>query len=133
MGFNVHWWVFFRKCFYALIKTPVIYYQAFPEESTLQFLDTLGEELVAKLGNPHLRSEKSLLDTIEDAALKMIIIDDCHLHPQETLEQLLKIFADCHVAVILVGDREKMTVAQILNHPTIRHWDRFKDSLETVS
>ena len=114
-------------------QTPVIYYQAFAEESALQFMDTLGEELAAKLGNPQLKKAKSFLDIIEDSGLKMIIIDDCHLHPQATLDQLLKVFADCNVAVILVGKQENIAPSQILDRPTIRHWDRFQASWEKVS
>lgn len=107
-------------------KTPAIYYQAFPEESAVEFLDTLGEELSSKLGNRELASQQSLLSIIQDAELKVILIDNCHLHPQDTLQNLLDFFTVCKVAVILIGDREKMTISQILNHPKIAEWDKLE-------
>lgn len=115
-------------------QTPVIYYQAFPQETTLQFLDTLGEELVAKLGNnPQDKSKKSFSEIVKDAELNMIIIDNCYLYPQDTLENLLKIFADCNIGVILAGEQQKMTAAQLLNHPVISHWDKLNASCSTIS
>ena len=63
-------------------KTPVIYYQAFPEESAVDFLDTLGAELTSKLTKGGANPKQSLPKTIKDAELKMIVIDKCHLHPK---------------------------------------------------
>jgi hypothetical protein len=103
--------------------TPAIYYQAFPEESAVDFLNILGAELASKLGKPELSSQQSLLNIIEQAELKIIVIDDCHLHPQDTLQDLLDFFAVCKVAVILVGCRHKMAIAQVLHNSTVVHWD----------
>ncbi len=115
-------------------KTPVIYYQAFPEESAVEFLNTLGEELASKLGDCELNSQQSLLNTIQDAELKMIIIDNCHLHPQDTLQNLIDFFCACKVAVILVGDRKKMAIAQIFSNPKVNNWDRLEaiDKRESI-
>ena len=115
-------------------KTPVIYYQAFPEESAVEFLNTLGEELASKLGDRELNSQQSLLNTIKDAELKMIIIDNCHLHPQDTLQNLIDFFSICKVAVILVGDRDKMAIAQVLSNPKVVNWDRLEaiDKCESI-
>lgn len=107
------------------LKTPVVYYQAFPEESATQFLDTLSKELVSKLGIPELNSSQSLFKIIEVAALKMVIIDKSQLHPIDTLQNLLDFFACCDVALILVGSRSKMETSQILSHPAVAHWDQF--------
>ena len=116
---------FIENCDHRL-KTPVIYYQAFPEESAVEFLNTLGEELASKLGDRQLNSQQSLFCTIQDAELEMIIIDNCHLHPQDTLQNLIDFFCTCKVAVILVGDRDKMTIAQVLSNPMVSHWDRLE-------
>lgn len=107
------------------LQTPVIYYQAFPEESATQFLDTLGKELASKLGKPELYSSQSLLEIIEAAALKMVIIDQSYFHPLDTLQNLLDFFASCRVIVILVGSYSKMETSQILSHPTVAQWDQF--------
>ena len=106
------------------LKTPLIYYQAFPEESAVSFLDTLKEELASKLGKQELSSQESLSTVIKKAELKMIIIDKCHLHPLNTLQNLLDFFLECNVAIILVGSKSKMALAQILSHPLISQWDK---------
>lgn len=106
------------------LHTPIIYYQAFPEESAIQFLSTLAEELAAKLGIPELTLEKSLSEIIQQAGLKTVVIDHCHLHPLDTLQNLLEVFARCQVAVILVGVKPKMAIAQILDYPLIASWDK---------
>ncbi|MGD1921773.1 MAG: AAA family ATPase [Pleurocapsa sp.] len=115
-------------------KTPVIYYQAFPEENAVEFLNTLGEELASKLGNRQLSSQQSLFSTIQDAELKMILIDDCHLHPQDTLQNLIDFFSACKVAVILIGCQNKMAIAQILNTTRDLNWDRLEtlDKCESI-
>ncbi|MCC0177446.1 hypothetical protein I4641_10705 [Waterburya agarophytonicola K14] len=108
-------------------KTPIIYYQAFPEETAIEFLSTLQDELDSKMGKSGESSPKSLLTTtIKDAGLKMIVIDDCYLHPQDTLENLLDFFSCCNVAVILVSCRRKIAIAQILNHPIASQWDKLQ-------
>jgi len=116
-------------------KTPAIYYQAFPEESAAEFLNTLGEELIYKLGRPGLDYEQSLSKTIQEAELKMVVIDKCHLHPQDTLQSLLNFFSDCNVAVVLVGSCRKMAIAQILSNPLVFHWDTLEiaDKRETTA
>jgi hypothetical protein len=108
------------------LKTPAIYYEAFPEESAAQFLNTLNEELASKLGYPQLESNQSLCKTIEMAALKMVIIDQSYLHPLDTLEKIINFLASCHVCLILVGCREKLEIAQILTNPLIFQWEQFQ-------
>lgn len=107
-------------------QTPIIYYQAFPEESAIEFLNTLREELASKLHKHNSDSEQSLLDIIKSAELKTIVIDRCHLHRQDTMQNLIDFFSVCGVGVILVGCREKMEIAQILTHPKVANWDRFE-------
>ncbi|WP_319422186.1 ATP-binding protein [Pleurocapsa sp. FMAR1] len=106
-------------------KTPAIYYQAFPEESADQFLDTLREELASKLGNIEFKSNQSLLDIVKAAALKMVIIDRSYLHPLNTINQLLNFLGYCNVSLILVGSRNKLKIAQVLSHPAISQWEQF--------
>ena len=106
-------------------KTPAIYYQAFPEENAAQFLNTLGKELCSKLGICGLNSNQSLLQIIETAELKMVIIDQSHLHPLDTLQNLLDFFARCNVALILVGSRSKMEIAQIHYLSAVADWEQF--------
>ena len=115
------------------LKTPVIYYQAFPEESALQFLDTLRAELVAKLGNSNL-DEYSLLEIIKIAQLRMIVIDKCHLHPSNTLQSLLDFFSCCGVTVILVSSNNQIAISPVLNHPIISQWDKltFDDESKAI-
>lgn len=106
-------------------KTPAIYYQAFPEESAIQFFDTLGAELTSKSGEHKVCLHQSLADIIEKSSLKMVIIDKSHLHPLDTLNRIIELFASCNVCLILIGPSKKMAIAQILNHPTVTQWDRF--------
>ncbi len=107
------------------LKTPVIYYKAFPEESAVQFFKTLSEELASKLGFPELNSHQSLCQIIEVAALKMVIIDQSYLHPLDTLENIIDFFGSCYVCLILVGSHEKLKIAQILSHPVVSQWEQF--------
>ncbi|MEM8830358.1 MAG: AAA family ATPase [Cyanobacteria bacterium P01_G01_bin.19] len=104
-------------------KTHAIYYQAFPEESALEFLNTLGEELTSKLSRAESNTKRSLLEIIQDSELKLILIDNCHLHPQDTLQNLINFFAVCEVGVILIGHDDKMAIAQILSNPMLHQWD----------
>ncbi|MEM7594827.1 MAG: hypothetical protein AAF383_25570 [Cyanobacteria bacterium P01_A01_bin.83] len=106
-------------------KTPVIYYQAFPEESAAEFIATLREEVTAKLGKPETYLNKSLLEIITDVGLKMVIIDQCHLHPLDTLDSLLKQLQSCNVCLVLVGAYQKMELSQILSHPCVALWEQF--------
>jgi len=105
-------------------QTPVIYYEAFPEESAVDFLQTLKVELTSKLNKPELESLEMLGQIIEAAELQMIIIDRCYLQPLDTLKHLLKLFDSYNVAIILVGSQAKMAIAQILNLPTVSQWDK---------
>ena len=104
-------------------KTSAIYYQAFPEESTIEFLSTLREELGSKLHKHTSKSQQSLANIIKEAELKMVIIDRCHLHPQDTMQNLIDFFSVCGVAVILVGYREQMAIARVLNNLKVSDWD----------
>jgi hypothetical protein len=107
-------------------KTPVVYYQVFPEETASQFLTTLKAELLSKLGMPETDSEQSILKAIKDARLKLIILDEIHLQPLDTLQDLLRFFESCNVSVVLVGSRSKMEIAQILALPSVSTWDQFE-------
>ena len=106
-------------------QTPVIYYEAFPEESAAELITTLREELTAKLGNPKLYLNNSLSEIVATVGLKMVIIDQSHLHPINTLEDLLEQFATCNVCLLLVGSYDKMKMAQLLDHSIISHWEKF--------
>lgn len=112
-------------------QTPVIYYEAFPEESAAELIATLQEELTAKLGSPKLYLNKSLSEIVAEVGLKMVIIDKSHLldqnhfHPINALEDLLEQFATCNVCLLLVGSYDKMNMAQFLEHPTISRWEKF--------
>lgn len=107
------------------LKTPVIYYEAFPEESAAEFFKTLSEELASKLGSPELNSHQPLEQIIKVAALKMVIIDQSYLHPLDTLENIIDFFTSCYVCLILVGSSEKLKIAQILSHPVVSQWEQF--------
>ena len=50
------------------------------------------------------------------------------------MHNLIDFFSVCGVAVILVGDRNKMAIAQILSNPQIIGWDKFKiaDKRESI-
>ncbi len=112
-------------------QTPIIYYEAFPEENAAELIATLQEELTAKLGSPKLYLSKSLSEIVAVVGLKMVIIDKSHLldqnhlHPINTLEDLLEQFATCHVSLLLVGSYDKMKMTQLLEHPTISQWEKF--------
>lgn len=106
-------------------QTPVIYYEAFPEESAVELIATLREEITAKLGTPKLYINKSLSEIVVTVGLKMVIIDRSHLHPLNTLEDILEQFQACNVCLLLVASYSQMKMAQLLNHPTISQWERF--------
>ena len=116
----------FIECHDRAFKTVVIYYQAFPEESALEFCETLSDELTSKLGVPAVDRRKSILDLIEDAELKMIVIDDCHFYPQGTLEKLLNLFSACQISLILVGERKQIESMKILDLPLVSQWDKLE-------
>lgn len=104
-------------------KTPVIYYNAFAEESAAEFLRTLQAELTSKLGSHKRKSDLTLAEAIAMAGLKMIIIDQSYFHPEETIQELLKFLTEQQVAVILVGAKGKMNSSPIVSHPVISQWD----------
>lgn len=106
-------------------KTPAIYYQAFPEESAAEFIETLREEITSKLGTSDIYRHKSLSEIVADTGLKMVIIDRSHLHPEDTLNSILEQLTSCDVRLILIGCYHKMKIAQILSHPLITQWDKF--------
>ncbi len=107
------------------VKTPVIYYEAFPNETAGELIGTLREEITAKLGNSDLYLRKSLSEIIAAAELKMVIIDQSYLYPLNTLEDLLEQLTPCNVCLILVSSYDKMQNNRILNHPIISQWERF--------
>ncbi|MEL6441440.1 MAG: hypothetical protein AAFQ80_19575 [Cyanobacteria bacterium J06621_8] len=107
------------------LKTTAIYYEAFPEESATEFIDLLQEEIMAKLGSTEVNHQKPLPEILMEAGLKMVIIDRCYLHPQDTLNNLLEQLSNCNVCLILIGLYDQMKLAQIIDHPTICQWDRF--------
>ena len=106
-------------------KTPVIYYEAFPDEKAEELIDTLREEITAKLGNPQLYLHKPLSEVVAAAELKMVIIDQSYLYPLNTLEDLLEQLISCNVCLLLVGSDNKMRNSGILSHPIISQWERF--------
>lgn len=104
--------------------TSVIYYQAFPQENAVDFLNTLKSELTAKLNLPEFESSERLGEIIKAAKLQMIIIDRCYLHPLDALQSLIDFFSIHQVAVILVGSQSKMAIAKVLDLPTVSQWDK---------
>ena len=107
------------------VKTPVIYYEAFPNETAGELIDTLREEITAKLGNPDLYLRKSLSEIVAAVELKMLIIDKSYHYSLSTLDDLLKQLIPCNVCLLLVGSYDKMQNNQILSHPIISQWERF--------
>jgi hypothetical protein len=108
-------------------KTPVVYYQVFPEETASQFLTTLNDELASKLGMSKTNSGRSTIsEVIKDARLKLIILDKIHFQPLDTLQDLLRFFASCNISVVLLGSRSKMETAQILALASVSTWDQFE-------
>lgn len=100
-------------------KTPAIYYQAFPKESAAKFLSILEEELRFKLGNQKLYADASLPEIITAAELKMVIIDQSYLHPQETTRELVLWLNHHDVCLVLVGLRSQIDRTQILSDAAI--------------
>ncbi|MGL5833488.1 MAG: hypothetical protein ACRC1Z_09685 [Waterburya sp.] len=105
-------------------KTPVIYYNAFAEESAAEFLRTLQEELTSKLGSHKLKPDLTLAEAIANAGLKMVILDQSYLHSKETIQELLKFLTEQQVALILVGAEDSMKSSFIVSHPIISSWHR---------
>lgn len=105
-------------------KTPAIYYKAFPQESAAEFTQTLLREIAAKLYDPTLHSRKSLPEIVAAAQLKMVIIDQSHLYPLDTLDDLLENFAKCNVCLLLIGTYHQLKIAQILSHPVVSQWPK---------
>lgn len=106
-------------------QTPVIYYEAFPEESAAELIATLREEITAKLGTPKLYRNKSLSEIVVAGELKMVIIDRSHLYSLKTVEDFLEQFEPCGVCLLLVGSYSQMKMSQLLDHPNISQWSRF--------
>ena len=106
-------------------KTPVIYYEAFPDEKAEELIDTLREEIAGKLGNTELYLHQPLSEIVAAAELKMVIIDQSYLYPLNTLDDLLEQLIPCNVCLLLVGSDDKMQNGQILSHPIISQWERF--------
>ena len=107
------------------LKTPVIYYEAFPDEKAEELIVTLREEITAKLGNPELYLHKPLSEIVAAAELKMVIIDQSYLYPLSTLDDLLEQLIPCNICLLLVSSEDKMPNDQILSHPIISQWERF--------
>jgi hypothetical protein len=105
-------------------KTPVIYYNAFAEESAVEFFRTLQDELMSKLGINKLKSDLTLAEAIAIAGLKMIVFDQSYLYPRETIQELLTFLTEQQVTVILVGMEVRMNEELILSHPAISLWHR---------
>lgn len=106
-------------------KTPVIYYDAFPQETAEEFIDILYEELSSKLANRKFSSNLTLAEMIANAGLKMIVIDQSYLHVWETTETILKLATENKISLILVGSKAKMKYSQLLSNPTIGQWEQF--------
>ena len=107
-----------------LLKTPIIYYQAFPEESAAEFLEVLTYELTSKSNSQKFNSSQSLAEITATVELKMVIIDRSYLHPLNTLYEVLDRLAHCNVATILIGSYCKMEIAQIMEYPNIDRWEK---------
>ena len=119
-------------------KTPVIYYRAFAYESAVNFFDTLGSELISKLGEHKLSQHQSLANIIKLAELQMVIIDKVELYPLDSLNKIVDLFANCNVCLILIcSSRPRIKIASVLQHHSVSEWDKFSinaadNSLPTV-
>ena len=107
------------------LRTSVIYYQAFPEESAASFLDILGEELSSKLGMNTKKYDQSLVEIVKAAGLKMVIIDKGYLYSVATINNLLGFFSYCHIALILIGYHDKIRKSPIMDHPIVSEWEQY--------
>ena len=105
-------------------ETPVIYYQAFPEESATEFIEVLSHELTSKFGNRQFDSTQSLAEITATVGLKAVIIDRSYLHPLDSLYEILDRLASCDVATILIGSYCKMEIAKVLEYPNIDRWQK---------
>jgi len=105
-------------------KTPIIYFEAFPEENSANFFSTLYDELTSKLSDLQNDNQQSLVEVIQSASLKMIIIDKCHLQPINTLNSMIEFFARCNVAVILISTEEKIKISGLIEHKHISQWNK---------
>lgn len=105
-------------------ETPAIYYEAFPEESATEFLETLCQELTAKFGSTKFNNSSNLSEIVAAVGLKMVIIDRSYLHPLDTLKQIVKQLVSCNVAIILIGSRSKMKIAKVFSIASVECWDR---------
>lgn len=114
-------------------KTPAIYYEAIPQESATEFIATLKEEIIAKVGHPYLNLDTPLSEIVANTGLKMVIIDRSHLHSLRTLNELLESFVACNVCLLLVGSHRKLKIAQFLSHPEVSQWSRLTIERETKS
>ena len=85
----------------------------------------MRDKLASKLGNIEFKSNQSLLNIVKVAALKMVIIDQSHFHPLNTINHLLDFFGYCNISLILVSSRNKLEIAQVLSHPAISQWKQF--------
>lgn len=97
------------------LKTSVIYYQAFPKESAIDFLGVLGEELNSKFRNPKVHTSLSLDEILNNSELKMVIIDKIHLHSLDTINSLLEFFERSNIALIFVGSYDNFERAGIID------------------
>lgn len=107
-----------------LFQTPAIYYSAFAEESTAEFMSILEEELRAKLGGCRTKSCLTLPEIIKTAGLRLVIIDQSYLHPFGTTYELSKWLSKYHVGLVLVGSQPEMKESRIINHPAFCNWER---------
>lgn len=105
-------------------KTPVIYFEAFPEESSAKFFATLYYELVSKHIELKNDEEQSLVEVIKAASLKMIIIDKIHLQPIDTLNSMIDFFNCCDVTMILISTKKKTQISGLIDHPHIAKWGK---------
>lgn len=105
-------------------KTPVIYFEAFPEESSTKFFATLYDELASKLSELQNDNQQSLVEVIKSASLEMVIIDKSHLQPIDTLDSMIDFFARCNVTLILISTEEKIKVSGLIDHKQIAQWEK---------
>lgn len=105
-------------------KTPVIYFEAFPEESLASFFATLYEELASKLSHLKNDQQQSLVEVIQSTSLKMVIIDKSHLQPIDTFNSMIDFFARCNVVVIIISTEEKTKISGLVDHEHIVQWEK---------
>ncbi|MEL6910495.1 MAG: AAA family ATPase [Cyanobacteria bacterium J06629_2] len=107
-------------------QTPAIYYDAFADDSSAEFISVLAEELSCKLGSQKSKPILSLSEAIIEAGLKMVIIDKCHLHKPEITDEILTWLNQYNVCVTFVGVKSEIERTQFMDRPSLAKLPTFE-------